>query len=92
MGRNLFTIGSLNEIHKYAWMNRDRGGLQTGGDYYHIAVSNYYKDPTEAFGIYFEKIEHMDTIKIMRGGEVMRYAFFYRLKDYKGNFEDLLSH
>jgi len=91
-GRNLFTIGSLNEIHKYAWMNRDRGGLQTGGDYYHIAVSNYYKDPTEAFGTYFEKIEQMDTIKIMRGGEVMRYAFFYRLKDYKGNFEDLLSH
>jgi hypothetical protein len=28
----------------------------------------------------------------MRGGDVMRYAFFYRLKDYKGNFEDLLSH
>lgn len=90
-GRKLFAIGSLNDIHKYAWMNRDRGGLQTGSDYYHIAVSNYYKNPTEAFGTYFEKIEPMDTLKIMRGGKVMRYAFFYRLKNYNGTFEEQLG-
>jgi hypothetical protein len=84
--RNLFLIGSLNEIHKYAWINQQRGGLQKGKDYYHIALSNYYKDPVEAFGNYFEKIEAMDTVKITRGGEVMRYAFFYRLKNYQGTF------
>jgi 4-amino-4-deoxy-L-arabinose transferase-like glycosyltransferase len=44
--RNLFLIGSLNEIHKYAWINQQRGGLQKGKDYYHIAVSNYYKEIT----------------------------------------------
>ena len=89
--RNLFAIGKLSEIHKYAWINQQRGGLQKGTDYYHIAVSNYYKDPNEAFGNFFEKIEAMDTLKITRSGEVMRYAFFYRLKDYKGNFENPLK-
>ena len=89
--RKLFAIGSLNEIHKYAWINQQRGGLQKGSDYYHIAVSNSYKDPNEAFGNYFEKVEPMDTLEITRAGEVMRYAFFYRLKNYQGNFEDPLS-
>jgi hypothetical protein len=89
--RKLFAIGSLNEIHKYAWINQLRGGLQKGNDYYHIAVSNYYRDPNEAFGNYFEKIEAIDTVKITRSGEVMRYAFFYRLRNYNGNFENPLK-
>ncbi|MFM9838858.1 MAG: ArnT family glycosyltransferase [Cyclobacteriaceae bacterium] len=89
--RNLFLIGNLNEIHKYAWINKQRGGLQKGKDYYHIAVSNYYNDPTETFGNYFEKVEPMDTVKITRGGAVMRYAFFYRLKNYKGNFSEKIN-
>ncbi len=90
--RKLFLIGSLNEIHKYAWINEQRGGLEMGQDYYHIAVSNYYKDPSEAFGNYFETIEPLDTARITRGGETMRYAFFYRLKNYQGNFENPLTH
>jgi hypothetical protein len=90
--RSLFLIGSLNEIHKYAWINEQRGGLEKGQDYYHIAVSNYYKDPNESFGNYFETIEPLDTARITRGGETMRYAFFYRLKNYQGNFENPLTH
>ncbi len=85
--RNLFLIGDLNEIHKYAWINQQRGGLQMRRDYYHIAVSNYYADPVEKFGRYFEKVEALDTLKIMKGGEVMRYAFFYRLRNYNGRFD-----
>jgi 4-amino-4-deoxy-L-arabinose transferase-like glycosyltransferase len=89
--RNLFLIGDLNAIHKYAWINQLRGGLQIGDDYYHIAVSNYYADPIDNFGKYFEKVEAMDTIKIIRGGEVMRYAFFYRLKNYNGRFDEQVN-
>ena len=89
--RKLFLIGSLNEIHKYAWINQQRGGLETGEDYYHIAVSNYYIDPTEAFGNYFERIQPIDTFAIKRGSVIMRYAFFYKLKNYQGNFKDPLA-
>jgi 4-amino-4-deoxy-L-arabinose transferase-like glycosyltransferase len=85
--RNVYLIGSLNEIHKYAWINQERGGLQKGRNYYHIAVSNGYKDPTEAFGNFFERIEPMDTVAIHKGGVIVRYSFFYRMKNYKGNFD-----
>ncbi len=84
--RNLFLMGEINDIHKYAWINTDRGGLKPGKDYYHIAVSNLYRDPNELFENYFEKIEPMDTVEIKRAGQLMRYAFFYRLRNYNGNY------
>ena len=88
--RNLFLIGEMNDIHKYAWIDQYRGGLKKGNDYYHIAVSNVYKDPEELFGNYFEKIEPIDTVEIKRDNKIMRYAFFYRLKKYRGNFTNPL--
>ena len=89
--RNLFLMGEMNDIHKYAWINLKRGGLKKGGDYYYVAVSNLYRDPNEAFKNYFEKIEPMDTVEIKRAGKVMRYAFFYRLKNYNGTFINPVS-
>lgn len=84
--RNLFLMGEMNDIHKYAWINLYRGGLLKGQDYYHIAVSNVFRDPHALFGNYFEKIQPMDTVEIKRAHKTMRYAFFYRLKNYNGNF------
>ncbi len=84
--RKVFLLNDMNEIHKYAWINNYRGGLQKGNDYFHIAVSNVYKDPNELFGKYFEQIKPIDTLEIKRGGKTMRYAFFYQLKNYQGNF------
>jgi hypothetical protein len=84
--RMVFVMGEMNDIHKYAWINKYRGGLQKGNDYFHIAVSNNYKSPNDLFGNYFKKIEPIDTIEIKRDGKIMRYAFFYRMKNYNGNF------
>jgi len=89
--RNLFLIGEMNDIHKYAWINLQRGGLKKGNDYYHIAVSNVYRDPAELFKKYFEKIEPIDTLEIKRANKIMRYAFFYRLKNYNGNYLNPLT-
>ena len=85
--RDLFLIGSLTDIHKYAWINEARGSLIKGRDYYYIAPSNYYRDPHKIFEHYFNRIEAIDTIKIERGGEIMRYAFMFRMKGYLGNFK-----
>lgn len=89
-GRDLFAIGPLEDIHMYAWINRQRGNLQAGKNYYHIAVSNLYRDPSERFQKFFEKIELLDTVEIRRHGTIVRYAFFYKLKGYRGNFENPL--
>jgi hypothetical protein len=50
-----------------------------------------YRNPTELFKSYFEKIEPMDTLEIKRVGKTMRYAFFYRLKNYNGSYSNPLS-
>lgn len=88
--RKLFALGPLDDIHMYAWINGDRAGLEKGKDYYHIALSNLYRDPNKLFENYFEKIEPMDTVAITRAGKPMRYMFFYKLKNYKGNFQNPL--
>ncbi|MBS1681178.1 MAG: glycosyltransferase family 39 protein [Bacteroidetes bacterium] len=88
--RKLFLLGETNDIHKYAWINNYRGGLQQGKDYYLIQVSNVFKS-NEVFLNYFERIEAIDTVEIKRADKIMRYAFFYRLKNYKGNFVNPVS-
>ncbi|MBS1542937.1 MAG: glycosyltransferase family 39 protein [Bacteroidetes bacterium] len=84
--RKLQALGTLEDIHMYAWIYNYRKGLDKGQDYYHIALSNLYREPQELFGNYFERIEPMDTIEISRAGKPMRYAMFYRLRNYQGNY------
>ncbi|HEY8936529.1 MAG TPA: hypothetical protein VIM65_14980, partial [Cyclobacteriaceae bacterium] len=84
MHRNLYLIGELNDTHKYYWINQQRGGLTRGKDYYHIAVTNYYRDPNIIFGSAFEKIIPLDTINVYRMNTLMRQAYVYKLENYKG--------
>jgi len=84
MSRDLYVIGPLQEVHKYFWINNARGGLTRGEDYYHIAVSNYYRDPQLLFGNLFERVEPIDTIEVKRSGTVVRKAFVFKLKNYTG--------
>jgi len=84
MHRNLYLIGELNDTHKYYWINQQRGKLTPGKDYYHIAVTNYYRDPNTIFGSEFEKIIPLDTINVFRINTLMRQAYVYKLENYKG--------
>lgn len=82
----LLQYGSLPEIHKYAWINEDRGLLRKGENAYMISTSNWYKDPYEYYRKNFEEIIPSDTIRITRSGKLAYFAFVYELKNYKGNF------
>ena len=44
-------------------------------------VGEYYENN-------FEKIVPSDTIRVTRSGKLAYYAFIYRLRNYKGNFEN----
>ncbi len=79
----LFAFNKLERIHKYAWINKYRGGLQKGMDAYFISSSRDYLSPFDLYGKYFSSIEISDTIQINRGGKnVMKY-FVFRMKDLK---------
>lgn len=76
-----YGIGSLERIHKYAWINNINGGFEKGMDAYYITDSREYHEPYEYFSDYFETIDRADTIQIIRGGEVAKRAFVFRLKN-----------
>jgi len=79
----VLTIGKLEKVHKYAWINKYRGGFKMGMDAYYITSSRDYKDPYKLYGSYFTSIEAADTIRIYRGGENVKNAFIFRLRGLK---------
>ena len=77
----VFGFGDLDHIHKYAWVNRDQGGLRKGMSAYYITDSRYYHPPGMTFKAAFESVDPADTIQIYRGGRVVKRAFVFRLKN-----------
>ena len=91
INRDVLLYGKLTDIHKYAWINEERGHLKAGDDAYLISTSNWYKDPHQYYSDNFENIIPTDTITITRSGKVAYYAFIYHLKNCKGNFQNPLK-
>lgn len=80
---NLLGIGKLNDLHKFAWLNKQHKFLQLGDDAYCIVPSNLQVDVNEVYGKYFTVVEKPVVINQMRGGKVVRYFYVYRLKNCK---------
>ena len=81
IGMKSYAMGSLDRIHKYAWINEINGGFKKGMDAYYLTDSREYHEPYKYFDKYFEKIETADTIQIYRAGEIIKRAFVFRLKN-----------
>ena len=77
-------VGSLNNIHQFAWLNRQRPGLSTGADAYYITVSNYYRAPGNRLVHSFKAKADTVVIPQTRMGQVVRYFYITRLRYYKG--------
>lgn len=74
--------GSLERIHKYAWINQERGGYKMGMDVWFITFDIDYVDPKFAME-YFEQIKPYDTIEISRSGKIVKEAYLYIFEDLK---------
>jgi hypothetical protein len=77
----LFAVNTLGEIHKYAWIDKERVGLKKGTDAWYITTDTYYSDPARLYGGLFREISQPDTLLIDRGNKVMREVYVYRMKD-----------
>jgi len=82
-GLNLLAIGSLNQIHKYHWINQERGGFSLGMDAYYITTSHDFTDPKTLYGDYFESIQLAGSFPITRCGKTVMNTFVYRMKGLK---------
>jgi hypothetical protein len=80
-GMKVYGFGSLNRIHKYAWINQINGGFTPGMNAYYITDSRDYHSPFGVFEEYFESVEAADTIQIFTGNKLVKRAFVFRLKN-----------
>ena len=83
LGINMYGIGDIKKIHKYQWINEERGGLKKGGDYWFLSESSDYYDPERYLKNSFETIVPCDTIVVDRCGNVGKYVFVYMCKGLK---------
>lgn len=73
--------GSLERIHKYQWINKERGGFTKGADYWYLADSHYFIDPEQAYAYFnFKEIKLAGIIPIERRDKVVRNLFVYECK------------
>lgn len=82
-GVPLIGVGALQDLHQFAWLNKERGSLQMGMDAYAIVPSNLPLNVSEVYGTYFTRIEPAEKLKQQRGGGVVRYFYIYRLRNCK---------
>ncbi len=80
-GVPLIGVGELQNLHQFAWLNRDRKPLFLGADAYVIVPSNMPISVKDEYGKYFKTIEKCQPFNQVRNGGVVRYFFVYRLKN-----------
>lgn len=81
----LIAFGSIKEIHKYAWINAERGYLKTGQSALFVTHSRAFKS-AELFLPYFNEVKELKVIPIYRNGHLAENFFVFRLGGYKGNY------
>jgi hypothetical protein len=74
----VYALGTLTRIHKYFWINRERGNIPKGSSVYYLAFSDDFR-AADMYGKLFDTIHPPDTIPIYRGKEVIRKVYVYRL-------------
>jgi len=74
-------LGWPEQLHKYLWINDERGGFHLGESYWFLSDSRYPKDPKETYRWYFKEIELVGTIGIERCGKPAKNFFVYTCKE-----------
>ena len=81
LGMRVMGLGWPEQLHKYLWINDERGGFQLGEDYWFLSDSRYMKDPKETYQWFFKEIELVGVIPIERNGKTVKNFFVYTCKD-----------
>ena len=80
LGMKVMGVGYLEKLHKYVWINEERGGFKKGEDFWFLTDSRYLKNPNGLYPGGFESIEPLGTITITRCGKPAKNFFVYSCK------------
>lgn len=78
-GLEILGVGRLEDLHKFAWLNKERTALHLGDDAYTIVPSNLPLNVNETYGSYFTTIDKPIVINQTRSGGIVRYFYVYRM-------------
>ena len=81
LGLRVMGLGWPAFLHKYLWINDERGGFHLGENYWFFSDSRYPKDPKTTYQWYFKEIELVGIIEIDRCGKPAKNFYVYTCKD-----------
>jgi 4-amino-4-deoxy-L-arabinose transferase-like glycosyltransferase len=81
LGVTLLGVGPLNNIHKFAWLNRERKAFNLGDDAYFITPSNVLHDPYPLYKKNFSLISKPQAIPVYRFGKLVMIFYIFRMKN-----------
>ncbi|NVO18701.1 MAG: glycosyltransferase family 39 protein [Bacteroidetes bacterium] len=90
-GKHVLAIGKLEDIHKYAWINRQHDDFHLNGDAWYITSSLDFADPVKNLSRYYKETCKPDTINIIRQGKTAYCFYVYRLKNLQSKPVDVLN-
>lgn len=76
-------VGSLFDLHKFAWLNRMEGYVHKGESVWYITPSNYFSDPVKQYSADFQAIVLIKKLPQERSGQIARFWYIYRLEHAK---------
>ena len=94
LGMRVMGLGWPEFLHKYLWINDERGGFHLGENYWFLSDSRYMKNPKETYQWYFKEIELVGTIEIERCGKPAKNFFVYTcigLTDLPPTLQDFMA-
>ncbi len=83
LGIRLLALGSIQNIHKYYWINKTRK-LKDSDRIFYITDSRNYHGP-EKFKKYFRTIIPEDTLIITRNHKPVKYVYIYDMVDLRSD-------
>ncbi|MGE5424223.1 MAG: hypothetical protein ACM3N9_02600, partial [Syntrophothermus sp.] len=81
--RKVYAVGTLERIHKFYWINKQRGMPEKGSFAWYIGFSDDSPEPSPTIQSHFDSVTCRDTLILTRGGQVIRKAYLYRLYGWK---------
>lgn len=81
LGMRVMGLGWPEFLHKYLWINDERGGFHLGENYWFLSDSRYLKDPKTTYQWFFKEIEQVGVIEIERCGKPAKNFYVYTCKD-----------
>ncbi|MGB5322413.1 hypothetical protein, partial [Lutimonas sp.] len=83
MGKSIYVLGDMKDMHKYFWINEEMPPLTEGQSGIYITYSRNSKDPGKVMNSYFEQMTLLKEFPVLRSDRTVEYGYIYLLQGYK---------